>query len=149
MILLDTVVLSELRRSQPDASVVAFIKAQNPEHVFLSVVTLAEIEAGIEKLHKEKLRKLAVPHQQAFALELQAWLAALELTYAPRILPITVPIAKTFGRLSAQLGNQSMDLLIAATALHHNLVVVTRNNSDFAPTGVQVINPFNLSVPMS
>ncbi len=144
MILLDTVVLSELRRSQPDASVVAFIKAQNPEHVFLSVVTLAEIEAGIEKL-----RKLAAPHQQTFSLELQAWLAALELTYAPRILPITTPIAKTFGRLSAQLGNQSMDLLIAATALHHNLVVVTRNNSDFSPTGVQVLNPFNPSVPAS
>jgi predicted nucleic acid-binding protein len=140
MMLLDTVVLSELRKSKPSRAVLAHLTAQKTEHLFLSVMTIAEIESGIER--QRKSTSLA---QQAFAQELQTWLTALELAYAPRILPITVPIAKTFGRLSAQLGNQSVDLLIAATALHHNLTVVTRNVSDFTPTGARVFNPFGAS----
>ena len=137
MILIDTVVVSELRKASPSPAVLAYLREQKTEHLFLSVMTIAEIESGIERQ-----RKGASLAQQAFAQDLQTWLTALELAYAPRILPITLPIAKISERLSAQLGYQSVDLLIAATALHHNLTVVTRNVSDFTPTGVRVFNPF-------
>jgi hypothetical protein len=62
--------------------------------------------------------------------------------YGDRILPVSVPIARRWGRLARQLGTKSLDLAIAATALEHGLVVATRNVSDFTPTGVHVLNPF-------
>ena len=134
MILLDTVVLSELRKTTPNAGVVSFIEAQATDALFLSVLTVGEIEAGIEK------QRTAAPE---FAEELNQWLTLLELQFAQCILPVTPAIAKLWGRLCVQTGNKGVDNLIAATALCHNLTVVTRNVKDFAPTGVRVLNPFS------
>ena len=133
MILLDTVVLSELRKARPNAGVVSFIEAQAADALFLSVLTLGEIEAGIEK------QRMAAPE---FAEELNQWLTVMELQFAQCILPVTPAIAKLWGRLCVQTGNKGIDNLIAATALCHNLTVVTRNVKDFEPTGVRVLNPY-------
>jgi toxin FitB len=134
VILLDTVVLSELRKNTPNAGVLSFIEAQAADALFLSVLTIGEIEAGIEK------QRASSPE---FAQELNQWLTLMELQFAQCILPVTPAIAKLWGRLCVQTGNKGVDNLIAATALCHNLTVVTRNVKDFAPTGVRVLNPFN------
>ncbi len=135
MILLDTVVLSELRKASPNAGVVAYIQTQPEDSLFLSVLTLGEIEAGIEK------QRRAAPE---FAAALAQWLAQLERQFAPCILPVTPAIAKVWGRLCVQTGNKGIDNLIAATALCHDLTVATRNLKDFVPTGVRVFDPFSL-----
>ena len=133
MILLDTVVLSELRKTRPNAGVVSYLKFQAPETVFLSVMTIGEIEAGIQK------QRIVAPE---FAEELSQWLTLMELQFAPFILPVTPTIAKLWGRLCVQTGNKGIDNLIAATALVHNLIVVTRNVKDFEVVGVRVLDPF-------
>lgn len=134
MILLDTVILSELRKRTPSAAVVNWLKAHKDNELFISVVSIGEIERGIEK------RRRADP---AFAETLTAWLDDLLRYYVDRILPITPEIARRWGALSARIGNESADLLIAATALNHGLTVATRNVRHFTPTGVATINPFD------
>ena len=131
MILLDTMVLSELRKARPNVGVVTYLKAQQPETVFLSAMTIGEIEAGIEK------QRSVSPE---FAEELSQWLALTELQFAQSILPVTPAIAKLWGRL--QTGNKGIDNLIAATALVHNLLVVTGNVKDFEVVGVRVLDPY-------
>ena len=133
MILLDTVVLSELRKTRPNAGVVSYLKSQASETVFLSAMTIGEIEAGIER------QRSVAP---AFTEEMSQWLALMELQFAPSILPVTAAIAKLWGRLCVQTGNKGADNLIAATALVHNLIVVTRNVKDFEVVGVRVLDPF-------
>ncbi len=134
MYLLDTVIISELRKSGPAAGVLRWISGQPDEQLFLSVVTLGEIERGIEKQRKPA---------PDFADELAVWIESLTNLYADRILPVTPVIARCWGRLSARLGHDGADLLIAATALTHGLTVVTRNTSHFKPAGVAVLDPFN------
>nr|WP_295777919.1 type II toxin-antitoxin system VapC family toxin [Rhodoferax sp.] len=134
MILLDTVVVSELRKAKPNANVRAFLKAQAEGTTFLSALSIGEIEAGIERQRGRN---------PAFADELAQWLVALELQFSQYILPVTPAIAKLWGRLCVQTGNKGIDNLIAATALCHNLSVVTRNTKHFEPTGVRVLNPFD------
>lgn len=134
MILLDTVVLSELRKTRPNPGVVAYLQTQTDEALFLSALTLGEIEAGIERQRGSN---------PVFAAELAQWLAVLELQFASSILPVTPLIAKLWGRLCVQTGNKGTDNLIAATALCHNLTVVTRNIKHFQPTGVRVFDPFS------
>ena len=132
--LLDTDVLSQLRKRKRDPNVVAWIGSVAPADLFLSVLTIGEIERGIER------QRTANP---SFANELASWLDVTLRAYSERILPLTVNIARRWGRLAAQIGNQGIDLAIAATALEHGLTVVTRNVSDFEPTGVATLNPFN------
>ncbi len=134
MFLLDTVIISELRKSRPDSGVVRWISARQDDELFISVVTLGEIEKGVEK------QRARAPQ---FATELAVWLEELIRLYADRILAVTPAIARTWGRLAARIGNDGADLLIAATALENALTVVTRNSGDFAPTGVNVFNPFD------
>ena len=133
MFLIDTVVISELRKSRPSVNVIHWFRNQRDSDLFLSVVTLGEIERGIEK------KRITDP---AFAIQLASWLESLASMYGERILPISPVIARRWGALSAQQGNESIDLLIAATALSHGLKVVTRNVKHFAPLGVGVIDPF-------
>jgi len=134
MFLLDTVVLSELRKKQPNAKVLAWLSKQQESDLFLSVVSLGEIERGAEK------QRSANPE---FSQELFRWLETLERNFADRILDITPGIARQWGALSAKLNHDGADLLIAATAKEHRLAVVTRNTKHFAPAGVKVVNSFS------
>jgi toxin FitB len=136
MYLLDTDVLSELRRRRRNANVIAWLGAITSDDLFLSVVTIGEIELGIER---QRSRSPEFTHR------LSDWLEVTLRLYSGRILPLTVGIARRWGRLAAQLGNKQLDLAIAVTALEHGLTVVTRNVSDFEPTGVSIINPFDQS----
>jgi len=131
--LIDTVVLSELRRRQRDAGVVAWMARQHQEDCYLSVVSLGEIERGIARKRASDPR---------FAEDLAAWLDRLLRLHGQRLLPVDLAIARRWGRLSAALGQDSADLVIAATALEHGLTVVTRNLRHFTPTGVATLNPW-------
>jgi predicted nucleic acid-binding protein len=135
MYLLDTVVLSELRKKpqRRNPHVVSWLRSVSSDELFLSAVTIGEVERGIE-------RQRSV--DPAFADALAEWLDVVLRNYDERILPLTVPIARRWGRLSAQIGNSGVDLAIAATALEHGLAIITRNVSDFAATGATLINPF-------
>jgi len=133
MYLIDTVVLSELRKPRRDQGLVAWISRQRTADLFLSVISIGEIERGIAR------QRAANPD---FAAVLAAWLDQLQALYAERILPFELQTARRWGVLSAALGNESADLMIAATALERGLTVVTRNVSDFEPTGVSAFNPF-------
>lgn len=134
MFILDTVVLSELRKARRDPAVTAWIEKAEPASLFLSVVTIGEIERGIEMARKRDVD---------FANKLATWCDGLLRLYADRILQVTVPISRRWGRLTASLGHDGADLIIAATALDHGLTVVTRNAKDFKRTGVDVVNCFS------
>jgi len=134
MFLLDTVVLSELRKQRRDTGVVAWVQSVAPLDLFLSAVTVGEIELGIEK------QKSTNP---AFANELGAWLELTLRVYGDRVLPLDVGVARRWGQLAARLGNKGLDLAIAATALEHGLTVATRNLAHFEPTGVSTFDPFD------
>ncbi len=133
MILLDTVVLSELRKARPSSKVLAWLQKQQADQLFISVVSLGEIERGIMKARKTEAE---------FARSLTVWLEDLILLYSDRILAVSAPVARRWGRLSAELGHDGADLLIAATALEHGLTVATRNVRHFTPRGVGMVNPF-------
>lgn len=133
MFLLDTVVLSELRKRERNVGLTQWIIGKNDGELFISVVTVGEIERGIRQQRTK---------DNVFAQRLADWLEQLLLSYADRILPITTPIARRWGQLSADLGRADADILIASTALEHGLTVVTRNERHFVSTGVRVLNPW-------
>jgi toxin FitB len=130
--LLDTNILSETRKRQPASGVTSWIAATPPERLHVSVLTLGEIEQGIARIRGRG------DNEQAAGLE--RWLREVELGFADRILPITLPVAAAWGRQQQPL--PVIDGLIAATAKVNSLTVVTRNAKDFERTGVQVLNPF-------
>ena len=131
--LLDTDVLSASRRPARAVAVAAWLKSKPEEDLYLSVVTLGEIERGIA---------LQTRRQPEFAAELRAWIDRTVRLFADRLLPFGPEEARIWGRLSAKLGHDGADLQIAATALTHGAVVVTGNVSDFEPAGVEIENPF-------
>ena len=133
MYLLDTNVLSALRRRDRNPEAVQWVESQRAADLYLSVVTVGEVERGIT----QQLR-----HNPSFASELAMWLDRVLRWYSDRILGLDVATARRWGQLTAALGHDSADLLIAATALEHGLTVVTRNVRDFEGTGVVVVNPF-------
>ena len=133
MFLLDTVVLSATRKKRRDPNVVAWIQSVSPTDLYLSTITVGEVERGIERQ-----RSVNPP----FAAELELWLESTLRIYGDRILPLDIGSALRWGRLAARLGHAGVDLAIAATALEHGLTVVTRNVAHFAPTGVPTLNPF-------
>ena len=133
MYLLDTNVVSALRRPDRHPAPIIGLQVRRPSDVYISVGTFAEIERGVTQ---------QVTRDPNFARELAAWLERTLAAFADRLLRVYVPTARRWGRLSAALGHNHIDLLIAATALEHGLTVVTRNVRHFQPTGVPVLNPF-------
>jgi predicted nucleic acid-binding protein len=132
MFLIDTDILSALRKRQRNPHVVQWMLDQRMTDLYLSVVSLGEIERGItQQRHRDP----------TFAHVLAAWLDNVLALYHTRILDVDLPTARRWGRLSAALGHEGADLLIAATALEHGLTVVTHNVRDFEPTGVPVLDP--------
>lgn len=133
MYLIDTDVLSALRRGERHPGAARWLQAQRTSDLHLSVVTIGEIERGIEQQQRPA---------PAFASELAGWLDRILAWYGDRILPVDLATAQRWGRLTAILGYESADLLIAATALERGLTVVTRNVRHFEPAAVPVLNPF-------
>ena len=136
--LLDTNAISELRRKQPDAKVVTWFAARTAQSLFLSVLTLGEIRKGIETLGTGSVD---ATRRQA----LSDWLEVdLPTFFLGRILSVDLPVADRWGYLQAQSRRPlpAIDSLLAATALHHNLTLVTRNVHDFEGFRLNVINPW-------
>ncbi len=135
--LIDTNVISEFVRPQPDPRVVAWLDAADPESLFASVVTFGEIRLGIEDLPVGK-RRAAL--EEWFAQGLPDW-------FDSNLLPVTKVIADHWARLTIDAKRRGVALttadgLIAATAFAHNLSIVTRNVADFATCGTAIINPW-------
>jgi predicted nucleic acid-binding protein len=132
--LLDTNVVSELVRPKPDINVLKWFDDVPSRALHLSVLSLGEIRKGVELMkdgaRKEKLRLW-------LEQELTAW-------FEDRLLPVTAQVADRWGRLLAEAGRPmpAIDSLLAATALHHELRLVTRNTADFKFPGLEVLNPW-------
>jgi toxin FitB len=137
MYLLDTCTISEFVVKQPDPKVLDWFTNQPPETVYLSVITIGEITKGIQKLPLSRRQT-----------ELEAWLEEVLVEFQQRIFGVDLATMVLWGELTGRLEPQgrmlpTLDSLIAAIALQHDLAVVTRNEKDFAGTGVAVFNPWN------
>lgn len=131
MYLLDTNIVSDVERRLLKPT--AWLASIDPDLISLSVITIGEIERAIVKLRK-------VDPERGTRLDL--WLRELRRDNADRILAVTEEVALAWGRISAGRTRGSADTLIAATALVHDLILVTRNVADFNDTGVTVLNPW-------
>ena len=134
--LIDTCVLSELRRPAGSSRVAASFAALADDEVFLSVLTIGELRKGIDRLRAGKKKR-----------GLEQWLRQLVAAASDRILPINLETAVLWGELAAKLEKigrplPAIDCLIAATAIQHGLHLMTRNVADFEPTGVLLVNPW-------
>ena len=138
MYLIDTNVISELRkRKSANPNVVAFFSeaAQKQTPMFLSVITVGELRRGVDLIRYRGDRVQAVL--------LEDWLNKLLLEFGDFILPFDKAAAQVWGKLRVPHPENPLDKQIAATALVHGLIVVTRNQKDFMGTGVEVFNPFS------
>jgi toxin FitB len=138
--LLDTCVISEYTRREPNSKIIQWVDELDESNLFLSAITIGEIKKGIELLPTDSRRK------QALAIWLNNGL--LE-RFSGRIYPVTVEVMLHWGSLYARLETSgqtvsTLDSLIAATALSHHAVLVTRNEDHFRPTGVEIVNPWEL-----
>jgi predicted nucleic acid-binding protein len=133
MYILDTNVISAVRRPDRAPKVAAWLRGKAEQELFLSVITLGEIERGIR--HQET-------RDPIFATDLRMWLDRTVLLFSDRLLAFEAEDARIWVRLSAEIGHNGADLMIAASALRHGAIVVTGNISDFAPTGAALENPF-------
>ncbi len=132
MYLLDTNVISELRKPRPHGAVTAWIASVDDDQLHLSAVTIAEIQAGIEITRDQDAAK---------AVEIEAWLDLISASY--NVLPMDPATFRAWAKLMHRRSATFYeDAMIAATAQAHNLTVVTRNVGDFKPFGVRVLNPF-------
>ena len=135
--LLDTNVISELIKKEPDRHVARWIEETEETILFLSVLTLGEVRSGIERMNPGRRRG-----------RLESWLAVdLRLRFQNRILSISDAIAERWGALSATAAKKGrplpvIDGLLAATALHHDLMIVTRNDDDLRGASVPALNPW-------
>lgn len=132
MYLLDTNVVSELRKSKPHGAVVAWVRSVDDRHLHLSAVTLGEIQSGIEVTREQDAHK---------ATEIEAWADQVAATL--NVLPMDAAAFRLWGKLMHGRPDSLIeDAMIAATARLHGLTVVTRNVKDFKEFGVKLLNPF-------
>lgn len=135
--LLDACILSEFTHRQPEERVIHWLDSIDEEKLFLSVITIGEIQHGIERLPESRRKN-----------ELTAWLNdELLERFSGRTIELDVATLLLWGTLTARVETSGqpmsvMDSLIAASALHNDLILVTRNTTDFMPCGVQLLNPW-------
>jgi predicted nucleic acid-binding protein len=130
--LLDTNIVSELRKPKPHGAVVSWISKLRPEQIFLSAVTVGELQIGVERVRQ---------HDNQKAVEIERWLDSIENSMA--VLPMDSACFREWARLVAKKSNDLLeDAMIAATAQVHGLTVATRNIRDFTELKVEVVNPF-------
>lgn len=133
MFLLDTNVISELRRPKPHGAVLAWLESVDDKDLYISAVTLGEIQAGIEITQEQDPAKAA---------QIEAWLNLLTDTW--NVLPMDGAVFRAWAKLMHRTSDTVYeDAMIAATAKVHKLVVVTRNIPDFLTFGVRLFNPFD------
>jgi toxin FitB len=136
--LLDTSLISELVKSKPQRSVLDWAEACDEHSLFLSILTLGELQEGVTKLAQSKRKEF-----------LQSWISNdLIQRFRSRILSVDEEVAVVWGRIQGEAERRgrpmpAVDSLIAATAFAHQLTVVTRNSSDIEKSGVSVFNPWN------
>ena len=132
--LLDTNVVSEVRKRTGDVGVAAWFAKTDADDLYLSVLVVGEVRQGIDRL------RLRGDRRQAGLFE--RWLTTLKEEFADRLLPISVAIAERWGSLNAKDPFPVVDGLLAATAIEHDLIFVTREDRRFGATGARVLNPW-------
>lgn len=136
--LLDTCVISELVKAKPSNTVAGWVRSQEEESLFLSVITIGEIQKGISKLPDDRKKKQ----------RLQKWLSSeLRERFKDRILDITIDTAHVWGQVLGTCEKRgiilpAIDSLIASQGIFHNMTIVTRNISDMEPSGALLFNPW-------
>lgn len=130
--ILDTNILSLARRPERAPRLAEWLRSQDEANLYLSVITLGEIERGIAQQERRN---------PAFAEDLRVWLDRTFAIFSDRILPFTAEDARVWGALSARIGHPGADLMIAAQGLTRDAEVVTANTADFEPTGVRLYDP--------
>jgi toxin FitB len=131
--LLDTNVLSETRKKLADARVLSFLSGVEPSALYISVLTVGELRKGVANKSRS---------DPEAAQKIGSWVEGLELSFADRILGIDMATAKLWGELSAQRPRPVFDTLLAATAVSHQLTLVTRNVGDVQDIPVKVLDPW-------
>jgi toxin FitB len=132
MFLLDTNIVSELRKIRPHGAVIAWYANSQQESRFISAVSLYELQKGVEQTRKQDIKK---------AFELDMWISGLQRT--SQILPFGGLESRMTAKLMRGLSEELLeDAMIAATAVVHRLTIATRNTRDFESFGVPLINPF-------
>lgn len=131
--LLDTNVLSEVRRPRPDPAVVEWLAAVAPERLFLSALVVGELRHGVELLRTR---------DPARSVRLAEWIEDVNEVYGDRVLPVTTAVAEAWGRMRARGPLPAVDGLLAATALVHGLAVVTRDTRTADRCGVPFVDPW-------
>ncbi len=130
--LLDTNVVSELRKPRPHGGLVDWLNHQKADRLFLSAVTMGELQAGIERTRRLDPSK---------ASDIESWADQLAASY--QILPMDTPCFREWGRIMDRKADRLLeDAMIAATARVHQLIVATRNEGDFSQLDVRILNPF-------
>lgn len=132
--LLDTNVVSELRKTKPHGAVLAWLSSLRPEQILIPAVTMAELQTGVELTRRQDPAK---------AQEIESWLLSLEMTFA--CVPMDAACFREWARLmTGRPDALRSDAMIAATARVHGFEVATRDESDFKHLGVKVVNPFKI-----
>ena len=132
--LLDTNVISEIRKRSPDPRVLAWYNSLSAAEIFISALTVGEIRQGIERLRRKDKEQAEV---------LERWLHGLQLSYADHIVAVDAAVAEEWGRINVPDPVPVIDGLLAATAKAHGWTLVTRNTADLARSGAALVNPWD------